>query len=159
MLKHGAAWRQGKSICFGVTSASSTSPDNYTYVHPGVSVLAESQPAGNPQPQVHAGGVQNFPAELVLAVVVVVEVGRFSIGGTTRQIVSPVSVFVGLPVFVLDVPWPDPLTYAPVRRSPRRMRTLKPLAYFKTLCGNLVPGIADVLRGKDLAPGRPDEVW
>jgi hypothetical protein len=35
--------------------------------------------------------------------------------GTTRQIVSPVPVLMGLPVFVLDVPRPDPLTGAQVR--------------------------------------------
>jgi hypothetical protein len=96
-------------------SASSTGPDEYTHIHPGVLVLVEFQPAGDPQPQVHTGGVQNFPAELVLAVIVVVEVGRLGLGEATRQIVSHVPILAGFLIIVPDVLRPDPLTGAPVR--------------------------------------------
>src|SRR5918992_3808736 len=110
MLKHAPAQRQGKSLYF---SAISPSHPGIAHVHPGVLVLVESHPAGDPRRQVYAGGVQNLPAELVLAVVVVVEVRSLGLGLAAIEVPPHVPVPAGLPVIVPDVPRPDLLDSSP----------------------------------------------
>jgi len=106
------------------------------HVNPSVLVLFERQPAGNSGREVYAGGVANLPAELVLSVVVVIEIGRLSLGLAAREAPPHISPVAGLPVIVPSVPGADlfDLGLGPALLATADADVVTPRS-FKLLCG------------------------
>src|SRR5215204_2861723 len=152
MLKHRPARRQGRKLGLRLPAH-----PRVAHPHPGVLVLFEPEPPGGPRRQVHAGGVEDLPAELVLAVVVVVEVGSLGFGLAAPEIVPPVPFLARLPVVVPYVPGPDLLDR---RTDPALLANDDlegalpisiPVLEIPVRKGDLVPGVAVVLGSEDLA--------
>src|SRR3712207_1997622 len=165
MLKHELLRRQGwtrNSLPPGVVVRHLAPHPGVAHVDPGVLVLPEPQPAGYPRRKVHTGGVENLPAELIPAPVVVVEVGNLGFGLAAREIVPHVPIPAALPIVVPDVPRPhllDPDASPVVPAAQADPETPVELQLFVRQ-GYLVRGVAMVLGGEDPAPytsGRSEE--
>src|SRR5215210_2317720 len=102
MLKHSPARRQGRKpgLCL-------PAHPGVAHLDPGVLVPPEPEPLGGARRQVHAGGVEDLPAELVLAVVVVVEVGSLGLGFAALEVIPHIPFPARLPVVVPYIPGPD----------------------------------------------------
>src|SRR5215207_1022533 len=123
MLKHRPARRQGRKLGLRLPAH-----PRVAHPHPGVLVLFEPEPSGGPRRQVHAGGVEDLPAELVLAVVVVIEVGSLGLGFAALEVVPHISFPARLPVVVPYIPGPDLLDWG---------LDSTPLATYEDLAGTL----------------------
>src|SRR5918995_2340989 len=127
MLKHGWLRRQGKRLHKTRVSRSRSlgSGVRPLPLYPGIphvdahyafasDLAPDPHLLGRSERQVYAGGVADRPAELVLTLVVVVEVGRLRLGHAAWEGPPPVPFGAGLPVVVVRVPGAHLLDKGPV---------------------------------------------
>src|SRR5829696_1277544 len=126
------------------------------YVHPGILILLQVHAAGDGWRHVDPCGVENLPAELVLAPVEVVIVGLLHLRIAASRAFEPRAVLPPRPVVVVDVPGPgllDPrLLRGPTAAAPDMDPRLAAELELLVRQGDLTPGVPIVLRGEDVAP-------
>src|SRR5215217_6812034 len=154
MLKHRPARRQGRKHGLRLPAQ-----PGVAHPHPGVLELPEPEPLGGPWRQVHACGVEDLPAVLVLAAVVVVEVGSLSLGFATFEVVPHIPFPVRLPVIVPYIPGPalldrslDPIPLAGDSNLAGTLPLEISVLEIPVRKSDLVPAVAVVLGGEHLAP-------
>src|SRR5688572_22681804 len=110
----------------------------------------DTQLLGRGECEVNSGGVADCPAELVLTLVVVGEVGRLRLGHAAREVSPLMPYFTScapLPVVVERIPGPYLLDRDPV-----------PTSGVDRVDGNLarpIPKLEPAVRQSDLVPGEP----
>src|SRR5918911_560148 len=110
MLKHQGAPRQASPPSLPVDPGKA-------YPHPGILVFLQAQATGDVRCQVDSCGVEDFPAELVLALVEVLVVGNLRLWLATRNAFVHRAVNIPHPVIIVGVPGPS-LLPPPPHRAP-----------------------------------------